>query len=60
MKLPKRRSPEIFQIGKHGYIIMRLDDLDDILRGAEFTLSLKEITKEYLEKGKRYKEIFKI
>ena len=43
LKLPQLRRPELFSIGEHGYALMRLDDLDLVLKGgASLSFSLRE------------------
>jgi len=60
MKPPARRRPDTFQVGKHGYVVMRIEDLDDLIGGkARLKLSIHDPTKADVEREERYTSLFK-
>jgi len=60
MRPPARRRPDSFQVGKHAYVVMRIEDLDDLIgRKVRLNLSLHDPTKADIEREAQYSGLFK-
>ena len=60
MKPPARRRPDSFQVGKHAYVVMRIEDLDDLIGGkVQMKLLIHAPTQGDIEREERYTSLFK-